>query len=116
MYLTYGKALESAIREILKQPPYQIDDIATLAIEQPPKIEYGEYALPIAFELAKRLKKAPRKIAEELAAQLKEKKVEGFSTFEIAGAGYINCKLDRVVASRRIAARAEGMPTLTYFP
>ncbi len=76
MYLTYGKALESAIREILKQPPYQIDDIATLAIEQPPKIEYGEYALPIAFELAKRLKKAPRKIAEELATQLTQFKID----------------------------------------
>jgi arginyl-tRNA synthetase len=116
MYFTYGNALESAIREILKQPPYQIDDIATLAIEQPPKIEYGEFALPIAFDLAKRLKKAPRKIAEELAAQLKEKNIEGFSTFEVAGAGYINCKLDRTVASKKIAARTEGMPLRTYFP
>ncbi len=110
MYLTYGKALESAIQEILKQPPYQIDDIAALAIEQPPKIEYGEFALPIAFELAKRLKKAPRKIAEELAAQLRAKNIEGFSTFEIAGAGYINCKLDRCTASRDIASGRAKRP------
>jgi arginyl-tRNA synthetase len=116
MYLTYGKALDAAIREILKQPPYQIDDIPTLAIELPPKIEYGEFALPIAFELAKRLKKAPRKIAEELAAQLKEKNIEGFFIFDVAGAGYINCKLDRAVASRKIAALTEGMPLRTYFP
>ncbi len=128
MYLTYGKALELAIREILKQPPYQIDDIATLAIEQPPKIEYGEFALPIAFDLAKRLKKAPRKIAEELAAQLTQYKtyekviviqdpqihvsvpMKDFASFEVAGAGYINCKLDRVVASRKIAAEENWVP------
>ena len=121
MYLTYGKALQAAIKEILAQPPYEID-IATLAIEEPPKLEFGEYALPIAFELAKRLKKAPRTIATDLAAQLTQKKVENwsfyatdalrrptldlneFASFEVAGAGYINCKLDRAAASLKIAA------------
>ena len=31
-------------------------------------MEFGEYALPLAFELAKKLRKAPRKIAEEIVA------------------------------------------------
>ena len=33
-------------------------------------MEFGEYALPLAFELAKKLRKAPRKIAEEIVVGL----------------------------------------------
>src|SRR5438067_2789679 len=53
----------------------------------------GEYALPLAMELAKRLRKPPRKIAEEIIAALGE--LPGFETFEIAGAGYINARVKR---------------------
>ena len=131
MYLTYGKALQAAIQKILAEKPYEID-IATLAIEEPPKLEFGEYALPIAFELAKRLKKAPRAIATDLAAQLKQKKAEKwlfyflhcagdsdldlneFASFEVAGAGYINCKLDRAAASLKIAAGEYWLPMLNH--
>ena len=85
------KKLLERLRAVLRDK-YQIDD-ANLAIEQPPEIRFGEYALPVAFELAKRLKKAPRKIAEELIAGVGE--IPGFASFEVAGAGYINAKLDR---------------------
>src|SRR5262249_55277827 len=60
---------------------------------QPPNIELGEYALPIAFELAKKMRKPPRKCAEELVAGLG--KLTGFESLEIAGAGYINARLNR---------------------
>src|ERR1041385_6464361 len=33
-----------------------------IVMEQPPNVEFGEFALPLAFELAKKLRKAPRKI------------------------------------------------------
>jgi len=36
-------------------------------LERPPKIEMGEAASPVCFELAKQLKKAPRQIAQEIA-------------------------------------------------
>src|SRR6202008_343065 len=80
-------------------------ELETIAIEQPPEIKFGEYALPVAFELARRLKKAPRKIAEEIVAALGA--VEGFSGFEVAGAGYINARLDRGAAAQAIATAAE---------
>ena len=38
-----------------------------LVLETPPKVELGDLALPIAFELAKVVRRPPRKIAEELA-------------------------------------------------
>jgi len=56
----------------------------------------------VAFELAKRLKKAPRAIALELQAELAI--VEGVASVDVAGAGYLNVKLDRAEMVRRIAA------------
>ncbi len=82
---------------------YEIDH-ATFAIEQPPEIRFGEYALPVALQLAKSLRKAPRKIAEEIVAALGT--VEGFASFEVAGAGYINARLDRAAAVQLLASGA----------
>jgi arginyl-tRNA synthetase len=64
-----------------------------IALERPPKIEMGEAASPVCFELAKRLKKAPRLIAQEIANGLG--KVEGIARVEVAGGGYLNAFFDR---------------------
>ena len=103
MYLREQKKLLQRLRTILRNK-FQIE-LDTIAIEQPPEIKFGEYALPIAFELARKLKKAPRKIAEEIVAELSP--LEGFAGFEVAGAGYINARLDRGGAVRGIAAGAD---------
>jgi arginyl-tRNA synthetase len=100
VYLREQKKLLERLRAVLRDK-YQIE-LDTIAIEQPPEIKFGEYALPIAFELARKLRKAPRKIAEEIVAELSP--VEGFAGFEVAGAGYINARLDRGAAARDIAA------------
>jgi arginyl-tRNA synthetase len=73
-----------------------------IVVEQPPKIEFGEYALPVAFELARKLRRAPRKIAEEIVAGVGE--IPGFEKFEVAGAGYINVRLDRAQLANELAA------------
>jgi arginyl-tRNA synthetase len=103
VYLREQKKLEERLRSVLREK-FAVE-LEALAIEQPPEIKFGEYALPVAFELARRLKKAPRKIAEELVAALGD--VEGFAAFEVAGAGYINARLDRGAAVRLIAADGE---------
>ncbi len=103
MYLNQQKKLEATLRAVLRTQ-YQIEP-ENIAIEQPPEIKFGEYALPLAFELARKLRKAPRKIAEEIVAALG--KVEGFSGFEVAGAGYINARLDRGAAAKSIAANSD---------
>jgi arginyl-tRNA synthetase len=101
MYRTIQLALKSRIDAILRAK-YDIA-LAQLAVEQPPNIALGELALPIAFELAKRLRKAPRAIAAELAAELTAQLPEGIASVEVAGAGYLNLRLDRAAAVRRIA-------------
>jgi len=103
VYLKEQKKLEARLRAVLSEN-FAVE-LNTLAIEQPPEIKFGEYALPLAFELARRLKKAPRKIAEEIVAALGP--VESFAAFEVAGAGYINARLDRAAAAKAIAATAE---------
>src|SRR5258708_18236357 len=55
----------------------------------------GEAASPVCFELAKRLKKAPRMIAQEIANGLG--KVEGIAKVEVAGGGYLNAYFERAV-------------------
>jgi arginyl-tRNA synthetase len=100
MYRTLQLQLQARIEALLTER-YEIS-LANLAIELPPKIEFGEMALPVAFELAKRLKKAPRAIAQELQAELAE--TPGVAAVEIAGAGYLNVKLDRAGVVKRMAA------------
>jgi arginyl-tRNA synthetase len=65
----------------------------TVVLERPPKLEMGEAASPVCFELAKRLKKAPRQIAQELANSLP--KIKGIARVEVAGGGYLNAFFDR---------------------
>ena len=95
MYLYFQRLLTDRVQHFLQQQ-YGLD-LPTIVIEQPPKVEFGEYALPLSFELAKRLRKAPRKIAEEIVAGLG--KVDGFDRLEVAGAGYINARLSRAEAA-----------------
>lgn len=100
MYKTLQERLQQRVAEVLKAR-YDLE-LPGFAVELPPKIELGEMALPLAFELAKRLKKAPRAIAAELQPLLAE--TPGVASVEIAGAGYLNLKLDRADAVRRIVA------------
>jgi arginyl-tRNA synthetase len=100
MYRKLQLQLQARIEALLKER-YEIA-LTNLAVELPPKIEFGEMALPVAFELAKRLKKAPRAIAQELQAELAA--TPGVAAVEIAGAGYLNVKLDRAAMVKRMAA------------
>src|SRR6267378_4377409 len=85
-----------------------------IVLEQPPKIEMGEAASPVCFELAKRLKRAPRQIAQEIANSLG--KIQGIARVEAAGGGYLNAFFDRAAfweALRRAEANEPaGMPAL----
>ena len=112
MVRTIQLTLQARIQAILLArygtTPAQIG-AAQLAVEQPPTIALGDLALPVAFELAKRLRKAPRLIATELAAELNAliasdpMALAGVASVEVAGAGYLNIRLDRAAAVRAIA-------------
>jgi arginyl-tRNA synthetase len=90
VYLTLTNRLREALALHIQQN-YGIT--LTIVLDRPPKIEMGEAASPVCFELAKRLKKAPRAIAQEIASALP--KIEGIARVEVAGAGYLNAYFDR---------------------
>jgi arginyl-tRNA synthetase len=90
VYLILEARARAALRDVVKQK-YGAD--AAPVTERPPKVELGELASPLAFELAKRLKRAPRQIAQEVAGALGP--IEGIARVEIAGAGYLNFFFDR---------------------
>ena len=88
--------LQEALRAKIKSAvsdTYHIN-FDQIAVEIPPKTEFGDIAFPIAFELAKHLKKEtgekqnPRAIAEQLKAKLLE--VDFVQDIQIAGPGYLN--------------------------
>lgn len=95
MYRHVERRLAEHMREFLRRQ-YGLE-LERIVIEQPPKVEFGEFALPLAFELAKKLRKAPRKIAEEIIAEVGM--IEGFDKFEVAGAGYINVRVNRAAVA-----------------
>ena len=105
MYLELEQQLTRTITEFLKQQ-YDLE-LPRLVIDQPPSVSLGEYALPLSFELAKKLRKPPRKIAEEIVAALGQ--VPGFEKFEVAGAGYINVRLNRAEAAQMLLRESQPM-------
>ncbi len=90
MYLELQDRVRYALQKHL-QAAYGVTP--RIVVEQPPRPEFGDLAFPFAFELAKTLKRAPRKIAEEVASRMPP--VPGVARLEPAGAGYVNVFFDR---------------------
>ncbi|MFZ0337486.1 MAG: arginine--tRNA ligase [Terracidiphilus sp.] len=100
MVLELEKRLADRLRAVLKEK-FALD-VANVPLETPPDLHLGEIATPVALQLARTLRKAPKIIAQEIVAALGP--VEGFVRFEVAGAGYINAFLDRAAAARIVTA------------
>jgi len=100
LYRHLESRLTQHVRDFLRRT-YDLE-LPRIVIEQPPRVDLGEYALPLAFELAKKLRKPPHKIAEEIIAGLGA--VTGFEKFEVAGAGYINAHVKREGLAAALAA------------
>jgi arginyl-tRNA synthetase len=101
VYQVVEKRIRIAIeRHIHKH--YKLD--VSVLTERPPRLEMGEVATPVCFELAKKLKKAPRLLAQEIANSIAA--IEGVARLEVAGGGYLNAYLDRAVFFTSATERA----------
>ena len=61
-------------------------------VEQPPKVELGDFAIPI-FPFAKPLRSAPLKVAQAIKDEIGP--VEGIAKMQVAPPGYLNVRIDR---------------------
>jgi arginyl-tRNA synthetase len=105
VYLELQKRLCARLIAVLKER-YDLQ-LENIPMEIPPDLKFGELSTPIAFELARKLRKAPKIIAQEIVASLGP--LDGFAGFDVAGAGYINARLDRAAGVRAIAAAGTGL-------
>ena len=93
MILTVHTKLRDHITRTL-QTLYGIEptDAPAIALEYPPTRDLGDLGSPVAFELARRLRKAPKLIAQEIADA--SAGIEGVPRVSAAN-GYLNFGLDR---------------------
>jgi arginyl-tRNA synthetase len=79
---------------------YSLDASAQppLALEYPPNRDLGDLGTPVAFELARRLRKPPRAIAQEIAGDFGT--LEGIARVAAAPNGYLNFFLERATFLR----------------
>ncbi len=80
-----------------------------LTLSYPPARSMGDLATTVAFELARRLRKAPRAIAGELAAALGT--VPGIARVEVNDKGFLNFFIDRrAYLTDRLFGRVPALP------
>jgi arginyl-tRNA synthetase len=91
LYRYLEKHLTARLLEYLRRR-YPGATLPNIVIEQPPKIELGDFAIPI-FPFAKPLRMAPLKIAEGIRAEIGV--IEGIAEMQVAPPGYLNMKIDR---------------------
>jgi arginyl-tRNA synthetase len=111
VYLTIRNRLRDALAAFI-QKTYGVE--IPVVFEKPPKLEMGEAASPVCFELAKRLKKAPRAIAQEIAVAFP--KPEGIARVEVAGGGYLNAYFDRAALWHSFVGAQHAAPLLPSNP
>ncbi len=89
--LEFKNYLKEKIHELLKEK-YHLD-LSEREISYTPQQKMGDLALTFPFQLAKKMKKEPRKLALEIIPLLSS--LEGVEKIEAAGPGYINLFLER---------------------
>jgi arginyl-tRNA synthetase len=80
---------------------YPAATLPNVVMEQPPRVELGDFAIPI-FPFAKPLRTAPLKIAEAIRADIGP--IEGIAEMQVAPPGYLNVKIDRAWMAAALAA------------
>jgi arginyl-tRNA synthetase len=92
MILSVQRRVHDAIADAIRRH-LGVADPPAFTVEVPPNRTLGDLAVPVAFQLARALRKAPRAIAQDLAAAVGQ--IPGVSRVVAAPNGYLNLYLDR---------------------
>jgi len=103
LYRYLEQRLAGRLLEFLKLH-YPGTSLPKVVIEPPPKVELGDFAIPV-FPFAKPLRAAPLKIAEAIRAGVGP--IEGIAEMQVAPPGYLNVKIDRAWMASALAADQE---------
>jgi arginyl-tRNA synthetase len=92
MILSVQRQVQRAIADAIRRHT-GLTDLPPVAVEVPPTRALGDLAVPVAFQLARTLRKPPRVIAQELAQAVGS--IPGIERIVAAPNGYLNLYLDR---------------------
>src|SRR4051794_35550930 len=92
MILSLQRQIHDAVSAAIRTH-FGLAEVPAFAVEVPPTRALGDLAVPVAFQLARSLRKAPRAIAQELATALGS--IPGIARIVAAPNGYLNFYLDR---------------------
>jgi arginyl-tRNA synthetase len=92
MILSVQRQIHDAVVSAIARE-FAIHDVPPFAVEVPPNRSLGDLAVPVAFQLARTLRKAPRAIAEQLTGSLGT--IPGVARVVATPNGYLNVYLDR---------------------
>ena len=93
MILPLHEQVRARVQAVLAELYGLSDADAAVAIEYPPNRTLGDLGTPVAFDLARRLRKPPRAIAQEIAGAIGS--LPGVTGVSAAPNGYLNLFLDR---------------------
>ena len=103
MILPLHEQVRARVRDVLAQLHGITDADLVIPIEYPPNRTLGDLGTPVAFDLARRLRKAPRVIAQEMAAR--------------AGADARDCaRRSRAERLSQRVSRSPGVPAVAAGP
>lgn len=88
--------MEEKISQVIKE----LFDVETPVQLSRPEPEFGDYATNSALQLAGRLGKNPREVAETIAAKLRD--TSDFSEVTVAGPGFINVRVSAASITRTL--------------
>ncbi|HEY1910434.1 MAG TPA: arginine--tRNA ligase [Vicinamibacterales bacterium] len=92
MILSLEQQIHDAIAATIRQH-FGLTEVPPFAVEIPPSRAMGDFAVPVAFQLARALRKAPKAIAQDLTQAIGT--LPGVARIEAAPNGYLNLFLDR---------------------
>lgn len=109
------QSLEAAIAKCVEDA-FAIDTVVELTR---PEEQHGDYATNVALQLAKKIGKNPREIADELSVKIREKLEDILADTSVAGPGFINLRLNdkALVAAMRkgLAPSNKGQSVLLEY-
>jgi arginyl-tRNA synthetase len=97
-----GDSIREAVRALYGA------DLPRVLLERPPRVDLGDLASPVAFDLARIARKAPRAIAGEIAEALVLP--PGVESARVEGGGYVNFRLARAPFAAALLDAAPSPP------
>ncbi|HKM38674.1 MAG TPA: arginine--tRNA ligase [bacterium] len=98
--------LESLLQSLTSESVNELYDLiqapGSISWEIPPQPEFGDLSTPLPLRLAKGLRRAPLKIAQEICTYLTAKKPVYIKEFVVTAPGYVNAWIDMQALTRSV--------------